>query len=127
MKLKEIVLETRAWGEKLPIARDYCPDLAGLCAIVSKELCERLQQNGYKAKIAYNGHHCFVILQGRIIDLTATQFGNYPKIYIKKLPDYISSDKLYGSTWYIEKLFDNPNDLPDYQETEGWPKYQIAR
>ena len=65
----------------------YKEDLAGMCAIASRALCTVLRSHGYRAKFVLAqyglGSHCWVELDGWIIDITATQFeSNYPPVHI---------------------------------------------
>ena len=120
MKLSQILKETRNWAEIEGHKIGFPEDLMGMCAIVSKKLFNQLKKNGYKVKIVYNPRHCFVILNNRIIDLTATQFGKYyPKIHIIKLKKYQSAE------YKIYRIFENEKQLTDYQVKTMWPKHQI--
>lgn len=71
-------------------------DLAGMCAVASRALCTVLRNHGYKAKFVLAqycfGSHCWVELDGWIIDITATQFGsNYPPVHIVGISSYNNS------------------------------------
>ncbi len=99
-------------------------DLCGMCAIASAELFRRLKDMGYSPKIAlYDGDdhcHCFVLVNGQIVDVTATQFGKNPVEIVntneKNLPDFWNPNMVFNS---VEELIAN-------QVTNGWPQYQIA-
>jgi hypothetical protein len=67
--------------------------LGGFCAIASRALWAVLRRHGFKpefkcARLVDRGLHCWIELEGYIIDITATQFGSmwdneeYPDIYI---------------------------------------------
>lgn len=120
-KLSTILRTTRRWAEKTAIKECcYGKDLMGLCAITSKKLFSVLKENGFNPILAYNSTHCFIILKNRIMDLTATQFGNYPEIFI-----YKPTSKLQHKFHKIEKQFNNTEELSDWQINQGWPKCQI--
>jgi hypothetical protein len=73
-------------------------DLCGLCAFASRVLQLRLQAAGFDAKLVQgNGDpkgttlyatHVWVELDGKVVDITATQFTHkvYPKVYISDKP-----------------------------------------
>jgi hypothetical protein len=117
MRLKQILQETRQWAEQYAFDNDYSDDLLCMCSIVSKELFERLKQYKYKCQLAYNYKHCFVLYRGYILDLTATQFGDYPEIYITR--------KFKFPFHHIQKIFNTSKALTNYQKRNGWPINQI--
>jgi len=118
MKLATILRETRAWAEEVQaqFPFDYGDDLCGLCAVASKELFTRLKANGFKdVLIACNDCHCFVIYKGRVLDVTATQFRK-PAIYISRN---------ISGYWNAETIFDNIEDINNFQQEVGWHDTQI--
>ena len=119
-KFRSILEETRAWAEVIAFENpdSYKIDLCGLCSITTKELHTRLKAEGLSSEIACNDRHCFLIYRNRIVDLTATQFDE-PRIFISKL-----SGKEEGY-WKIDGLFDNIEDVSNYQEELGWYEEQI--
>jgi ferredoxin len=66
----------------------FDPDnLGGACAIASTVLQKVLRQRGYDAEFVCSEgkhcHHCWVEVQGEVVDITATQFGqDYPEVHV---------------------------------------------
>jgi hypothetical protein len=98
-EVKQIATEVRRWIEQ-NLPSDCDDNLCGACSFGSYLLTKVLQKNGYDAYFVEgdykNSCHCWVELDDVIIDITATQFGNYPKIYITNNDDnyYINT---YGT------------------------------
>lgn len=118
IKLKHILINTRKWAEKKADKIGYDKTLSCMCAIVSKKLFRELKKNNIKCQIAINSCHCFIIINKKIIDLTATQFFK-PKIYIKD----IRKLKRY---WKMKHIFNNDRAVSNYQKRNGWPLEQIS-
>lgn len=67
-------------------------DLACMCAVASFVLAEALRKNGIKCNVLYGkfhlpkrnwgSEHCWVEVGRKIVDITATQFQDLPKVYI---------------------------------------------
>jgi hypothetical protein len=72
------------------ISRDLDPkELMGLCAIASFTLCTELEKAGIEAEV-YEGkydtwfEHCWVVVDDKIVDITATQFGTKRRVSVRK-------------------------------------------
>lgn len=84
MNLVEYVAhQTRKWAEKHK-PHEVAGHLGGMCGIASAELFLRLKRRGIKSVIVMNkwGNHVFLRANGIIYDVTATQFGKYPEVFI---------------------------------------------
>lgn len=96
-KAKQIAVEIRKWVEKnLP---EHCDsNLEGCCSFGSYLLSKVLQKNGFEAYFVEgeydDEYHCWVELNDVIIDITATQFGDFPQVYVTD-----SDDKYYINTY----------------------------
>lgn len=123
--LTKIAKETRKWAENLYNHRhllgnkDWYQGLAGMCAICSVELADRLKKEGFSPSIAKNGNHTFVICDGYLIDITATQFGQKRNVTIIK------------HTRMPKQLYWETNEVVEYTSFEkaselfkDWPKSQ---
>lgn len=95
----------------------YRSDLSGACAIASRVLCLELDKRGIDCELItgfYDVHdHCWVNVEGMILDITASQFG---------LPD------IHFTTSDIYKIADvvNYKDETDINNIfAGWFNYQI--
>jgi hypothetical protein len=98
--------------------------LQGMCAITSAYLFELLIQAGLKAKIAYNDNHCFILTNGYLVDVTASQFPDIKeKICIQKY-NQLQCPPRY---WRISKKFNSVLELQMYQQEHFWPNYQIVK
>jgi hypothetical protein len=93
-KVRLVALQVRKYLEELlkDGIIDVSPNMCGACAIGSVKLTEVLKREGFKNAKAIVGYadkskygmaHCWVELNGKIIDITATQF-NLPKVFIRK-------------------------------------------
>ena len=122
LKIYNISRKCRKRLEKY--ARDFnFPDtLEELCAISSATLFEEFKKHNIKSEIIGNSFHCFIRIEDRIVDLTATQFGiQYPKILITKHEKM--SDNLY---YKEEKTFTSVKRLYNWQYKKEWPNRQLA-
>ena len=118
-----IAEHARLWAEKTAKKEGFPSDLNGFCARASVKLFNLLKAASYDPIIGCAHGHVYVILEGQIIDLTATQFPRTrsKKVFIKNVED-IRDQYQYQSL----KIFDNPDELALYQKREGWPKTQIG-
>jgi hypothetical protein len=114
-KLKEIGTRVRKWAVKnrLPSFGQY---LNGMCAIASAKLLEEIRSEGLEAKLACaNQSHVFVESYGYIVDVTATQFGDYDPVFV--------TNNKPGEYWDNVKYFDS---VEEFNKLEGhqWPVEQ---
>lgn len=135
-KIVSIATKARKWAEDYAKRNHFKPNLACMCAIASAHLFEALTKEGLKAKIAYNSSHCFVLTNGYLVDITATQFNkvqykspiSLEKVIvvkynsIKPLPDYI-----FPTWWKVEHKFDSAWELYCQQQETNWPDYQCVQ
>lgn len=123
--LIRIAKETRTWAENLYNHKtllgnkDWYQGLGGMCAICSVELADRLKKVGFSPNIAKNDTHVFVLCDGYLIDITATQFGQKRKVTIKK-HTRIESQLYWETNEVIEYTsFENASKI-----FKDWPKSQ---
>ncbi len=91
-ELYNICRNVRRFVIKLnPLERETC----GMCAIASATLFLQLKKLGFESEICGNDNHVFLEFDNWTIDVTADQFGNFPKIIITK-------EKLNSSNWIID-------------------------
>ncbi len=96
------------------------PRLSCYCAIASAYLCSRLRRLGYRSCFfvlgEYNGHdHCWVELDGRIIDITATQFKGITRVVY--IPDTEISRRDYRKRYHGRAAI---------KQLKRWPREQVA-
>lgn len=113
-KVIDIANESRRWAEDAHLNYRAGKRLNGLCAIASVYLHNRLKEPGFKAEIAINDKHCFVLFNHHVIDITATQFG-LESVCI------VHINLVKKSFWLIEDEFDSADDVRHYQAMNGWP------
>jgi hypothetical protein len=98
-------------------------DLRAMCAVASFALYNRLKNEGYdcvfvSGKFKDWNDHCWVEIDGCIVDITATQFGIEEDIFIT--PDYDDRYKPFNKR-SKRKNIDNVSSL----RKSGWPKSQV--
>jgi hypothetical protein len=94
-----------------------------MCAIASAELFRRLAAAGRVPLLAVShagpGDHCFVVLDTRVVDVTATQFGE-SAVTIEPL------ERAGGvSYWQMHAHFCSVRALREYLYENHWPKRQL--
>lgn len=91
-----IASRVRDWAEEIAAQYELPASLCGLCAIAARKLFRELKKSGYSSELMIHHKdslaHAFVVCQGFIIDVTATQFGK-ERIFItpagaKNLAEY---------------------------------------
>jgi hypothetical protein len=123
-----IAQDVRLWAEKRAEKYgDTSPQcLTCYCAIASAKMSVMMQKAGIAHKLAMAesviGSHVFVLVGNWIVDVTATQFGEEEKIFIKH-------SHAADLAWYhkVNHTFPSANHLIDMQRKTGWPREQIAR
>lgn len=88
----------------------YGETLSCLCAVASKALQNELVEAGYNTKLVYGNAfgdtHCWVELDGKIYDITATQFGVEEKVYVTDVND---------------EDYEKEKEVKDLRFFSGWP------
>lgn len=86
----------------------YGPDLGGMCAVASYTLWQLLLSAGFrKAKFAFNPIHCWVELDGWVIDVTATQFDKrLPKVHVVRIGEPVRSNHPWDRSERITLSYD---------------------
>lgn len=121
-KIKKIALQVRQWCEK--VNNDYNlfdDDFAGMCGIASVYLYKQLKKHGMRPKIVENNAHCFIVCEGYIVDVTATQFG-YRRVFVEEF----NQAEHDGSWWSIERTFTNLKKFAKHQN-KSWPTDQCYK
>lgn len=139
--IKKIAQQTRAWAHRHRHKVDVEEDLCGMCAIAAGELHKRLKVAGFSAVIALRNTedegHAFVICEGHIVDVTATQFGwittrgnnrNWERQRrlkpVEIVPLLPKKDRPYF--WQETAQYDSTKKLLARQKKSGWPTQQLA-
>lgn len=123
-KVLAAALAVREWASK----KNAPETLWGWCAICSGELWKRLQKEGIQSDIVVqesdNSCHVFLIVDGWVVDPTATQFGlrghNGVTIIHEKeseVFDFYEPAQVFGTV----------EELVKYQMRTKWPKSQTAK
>jgi hypothetical protein len=120
-KIQAIALKTREWAINTR-TDDFSEHLAGMCAIASAELFKRLKAEGFKPKICFTEEHTFILVDGLVVDVTATQFGSrYKPVSILPFEEAVE-DGVWGME--IEYSTRSLKSAAEFQAEVGWPKYQ---
>ena len=92
-QIYDLAVKSRLWGQnvvtkhhgtKLSKIRGWDENLTNLCVSCSTMLAFLMSKRGYKCfDIVDSGSHSFVLYKKYVIDVTATQFGDYDKVLIK--------------------------------------------
>lgn len=138
LEIQRIARKTRGEMKRIIKRSNYFPsDCAGLCGIAAARLFQRLKKHGYVPKIAYSQNHCFVLCNGYIVDVTATQFNgefettptvvvaiDYVKRLLREYGTEAHEDLYY---WIPTKTFTSIRSFILWQKRTGWDTQQIAR
>lgn len=146
-----IASEVREWGENLQQQHSvemWRENLGGMCGICSCELATRLQAHRFIPYLCVNDYHCWVHIEGWLVDVTATQFGFEPVVlvelssipfeetqpFFKRNKQRLSISQRIGSFWINGELVWKPKCriLHIYpfkneeleQAFQRWPKMQ---
>jgi len=125
--VRSIAREARRWAERLAGTHEFGEDLGGLCAVASGHLHKKLRDAGYKSVLATNDNHCFVLLNGYVVDITATQFVRTRNIsvLVAKLTR-MRAEGTYSRPWLITKTTTSRREMRKFQIEEGWPAEQVV-
>jgi len=123
--LYRIGKKARAWAERTAKKEHFGSELSGLCARSAVQLYTLLSQNSIEATIVYNrAHfHFFVLVEGYVIDVTATQFLNTYDKPVLVLPTEETSQY---PQYTIDLVFPAPQKVAFYQKRTHWPTNQIS-
>lgn len=123
---KRVVKENILWSSK--------DTLEGMCAIASCNLFQRLKNRNIESRLHINEWHCFLTVDGKILDVTATQFKKLPKVLFCEKNDKILQKKYISryspseaEFWKIGKTFTSIRGLQKFQIREGWDEAQIFK
>ena len=129
-QLRNIAWQVRRWAENEYTGSDGCGwydnDLCGLCAVASGEIWKRLKAVGADPLIVYCdmdwSGHCYVLVEGYVIDVTATQFfRKMPRVVVRK------HTRAKQEWWDISQTFKNIRSFRDWQKRSHWPENQTVK
>ncbi len=124
--LRDVGKLVRERAERLQQERPerFPADLAGLCMVASAWSFLTLSGLGLKPKFAVakpswriygNSEHVFVVVDGLLLDVTATQFGMPAKVCVRPV-----GAKRTPSYWKIVATADSLEDLKTLLLKRGW-------
>jgi hypothetical protein len=109
--------------------RVFDADLCGMCALAAAELHDMLSAVGFKPQIAVSVQefesHCFILCDGYIVDVTATQFYPTKDQRIVVVDQYKQHSLIHYNN--ITHTFDSVVELKEYQRKAGWSDTQICK
>lgn len=120
-ELLPILSNVRTFLEKKSCPfKTWNESLSGACAVGSFIIWEILKREGHKPRLVMSTEgceaHCWVKLGKKVLDVTATQFGDYPKLLIMPAQKYANLPFVYGKKYYNEDVIE---DL-----IVNWPREQ---
>lgn len=119
--ITQLAEKAREWAEKEQEKnpKSFKKNLTGLCAKANSYLFSLLKENQIESHIVINNYHCFLLYEGYVIDVTATQFGE-KRILIEEYPNM--------NYWAYKKelVFSSVEALLKYQKKSGWKSEQFA-
>jgi len=120
--IKSIAKECREWAESVADVYDsdsVCLDC--MCAITSYEIFLTLKEKGIRAKFCMNNHHCFVMVDDYVIDITAKQFSRKAhKIIVDKKENLFEITDWDGnSIWTVLHSTEKPERIRGLMK--DWP------
>lgn len=128
--VNDIAKRVRVWAEEQAVIRGFDEVLCGMCASASAKLHQELQEVGVESKILYScsetyGDHCFVVVDGHIVDVTATQFEyfDFEPVVIRAINKH---DVGHYRFWRATQTFKNAIELINFQVANEWPEEQMA-
>ena len=119
LKLKETARSARRWAMRHRQKFNCDDDLAGMCAIASGYLHRMLNKAGIESFLCINHEHCFVLANGYIVDVTASQYGLKPVCILEV-------EKANQEFWFVEQKFKSTPELFEHQLDEWWPFDQMV-
>lgn len=117
----ECAQEARRITEGIAIREGFPKDLCGLCARASAVLFDLLKDKNYEPEIGLSSTrpHVFVMVDGYVVDVTATQYRRKKKVFIVKAEEA-------PDMYYPEVTFKSVEELRSYQEFVQWQEDQIV-
>lgn len=115
---RKIAHNVRAWClVTFKRATYFSSTLNGYCAICSFNIFSQLRSKNIEATFVENKsrNHAFVLVGEWVIDVTATQFGNYPKVMIRKIEEL-------GHYWRVGKVAKTTEEVKAI--IRDWPRSQ---
>ena len=125
-KLVDIGKQVRDWAIKNREEYEFVDsDLCGMCAIASSRLSKELKEKNIDCEIweseSNAGNHVFVVANGFIIDVTATQY-RMEDVVVEKVEDM----KEYA-IYKRKRKYKDHTHLISEQQKSGWPEFQIIK
>lgn len=120
-KLRNIGKIARRKSEEIVNEMEYgliFEGLCGFCARGSAILFNELKKRGYEAKIVEGDGHFYVECEGYIIDVTATQFGPFSTVVVRKSLSVSMQSMGY---WKPYKKYNSIESARRQQRNDGWP------
>lgn len=117
VKLRNIAKRVRRWAENNYKAYNVADDLCGMCGVAAYATGRILAKEKipHEVCIAAMGGHCFVVCDGYLIDVTATQF-NQAKIIVRKLSNDVIDDHWF---WRVDRRWKEADQFRNYLLNRG--------
>lgn len=129
LKVYRIALRAREWAEGVVRRKRLDPTLCGMCAIASGHLHRKLRKAGFRSVLATHDAHCFVLLNGYVVDITASQFMEFERkrVLLRPLRELPRGEAWYDASWHITHTSTTRRGMRKYQVDQGWhPNEAVA-
>lgn len=115
-KLFAVATQTRQWAEQQSKLFGMPPTLDGMCGAASVHIVKALKEKGIQSEIALADGHAFVLSSGYVVDVTATQFGEFPPVLVQL------RSTLENKWWW--KYYKTCSVEEFLYESRHWPELQ---
>lgn len=116
-KIRNIARRIRRWAVLQAAKHNFPDDLQGLCAIAARRLFLEFKNEGYSPKIAYQKNHCFVLVDGYLVDVTATQFA-HAEVVVRRFTN------VKGWYWEVQRTYTTVRGFNSRLRKDRWPHEQ---
>ena len=119
--IRNVAQSVRKWAENLQNRHKmWGDDLRCMCAITSYQIFIKLKKRGFFPTLRLNNDHCFITCNELLIDVTATQFGDYPKVITRKL----TLSQMQKHIWDARVFINTREEAVKFFDVNGWPSEQ---
>lgn len=116
---------TRRWALRTRLRYGFGNKLTGMCAIASFRLSENLEKHGIKHELVMTHTHVWIQVNGHALDITATQFGHPPIVYMPIRDYWINVAIPAKIDKQTTRTYKDRADLRAYMVKKRWKSDQL--